>query len=125
MKRSGNGFEHRANRRTFLKKGMVAAGAATVGAGLLNGAALAFDRDDDDSPITKGDIAILRFLNAIEQVEVDLWTQYSELGGVQDNEISGVNGGNPLYMLLSRFLMAICPNISTTTPMTRLATLAS
>jgi hypothetical protein len=62
---------------------------------------LAFDqdrgRDDDRSPITKGDIAILRFLNALEQVEADLWIQYSELGGTQDNEVSGINGGNPLY----------------------------
>ena len=33
----------------------------------------------------------------MEQVEADLWIQYSELGGTQDNEVSGVNGGNPLY----------------------------
>jgi hypothetical protein len=27
-----------------------------------------------------------------------LWVQYSELGGTQDNnEVSGVNGGSPLY----------------------------
>ena len=86
-----------ANRRSFLKNGMIAAGAATVGAGLLTGGLPAFGRDDDRAPITKGDIAILRFLNALEQVEADLWQQYSELGGTQDNEVSGVNGGNPLY----------------------------
>ena len=56
------------------------------------------DRDESSDDLTQGDIAILRFLNALEQVEADLWTQYSELGGVQDNEVSGVNGGNPLYM---------------------------
>jgi hypothetical protein len=57
------------------------------------------DREDDDdrAPITKGDIAILSFLGALEQVEEDLWRQYSELGGTQDNEVSGVGGGNSLY----------------------------
>jgi hypothetical protein len=76
-------------------------GAAAMGAGFLTNSIPTFawqDDDDDGAPITKGDIAILRFLNALEQVEADLWLQYSELGGVQDSEISGVNGGNPLYM---------------------------
>jgi len=88
-----------ANRRSFMKKGLAAAGSATASAGLLASGLPVFGQDrDDDGDLTKGDIAILRFLNAIEQVEADLWLQYSELGGTQDNEISGVNGGNPLYM---------------------------
>ena len=86
-----------ANRRAFLKTGLTAAGAATMGAGLLGGGLSAFGQDHDSGDITKGDIAILRFLNALEQIEADLWIQYSELGGTQDNEVSGVNGGNPLY----------------------------
>jgi hypothetical protein len=88
------------NRRKFLQNGMFAAGAATMSAGLLGGGLSAFghDREDDDgAPITKGDVAILRFLSALEQIEEDLWIQYSELGGIQDNEVSGVNGGNSLY----------------------------
>ena len=93
-------FNRKSNRRKFLRNGMLAAGAATVGAGMLPGLP-AFGRDndekDDSAPITKGDIAILTFLSALEQIEEDLWTQYSELGGVQDNEVSGVNGGNSLY----------------------------
>jgi hypothetical protein len=93
MKKSGT-----ANRRSFLKKGMVAASATTAAGLLLNGSVFAFDGNDNAPPITKGDIAILKFLNALEQIEADLWLQYSELGGVQDNEVSGVNGGNPLYM---------------------------
>src|SRR3984893_5957433 len=97
MKQLDGLMKRPANRRSFLKNGMIAAGAATVGAGLLTGGLPAFGRDDDRAPITKGDIAILRFLNALEQVEADLWQQYSELGGTQDNEVSGVNGGNPLY----------------------------
>jgi Ferritin-like domain len=97
MKEKGSVLGTASNRRSFLRNGMVTAGAATVGAALLPSGLRAFDDDDDRAPITKGDIAILRFLNALEQVEADLWTQYSELGGVQDNEVSGVNGGNPLY----------------------------
>ena len=89
------------NRRLFLRNSMIAAGAASMGAGLLPGSLSAFagERDDDDrAPITKGDIAILTFLQALEQVEADLWTQYSELGGIQDNEVSGVNGPNAAYV---------------------------
>jgi hypothetical protein len=85
------------NRRSFLKTGIMTAGVATVGSTLLTSVpALAHD-DEDSGPITNGDIAILRFLNALEQVEADLWLQYSELGGTQDNEVSGVNGGNAPY----------------------------
>src|SRR6202140_4108613 len=96
MKKTENVFTSGTSRRSFLKNGTVA-GAATVGAGLLPSRLSAFERDDDDrAPITKGDIAILKFLQALEQVEADLWIQYSELGGTQDSEGAGVNGGNPL-----------------------------
>jgi len=40
--------------------------------------------------LTHGDAAILRFLAAAELLESDLWTQYSELGGV--------GGGNAAYV---------------------------
>jgi Ferritin-like domain len=99
-------FNCRSNRRKFLKNGMVTAGAATLSAGLMSGGLSAFgrDRDDDGAPISKGDIAILQFLSALEQVEEDLWRQYSELGGTQDNEISGANGGNSLYQAALQIL---------------------
>src|ERR1700732_2225702 len=94
-------FNRRSNRRKFLKNGMIAAGAATVGAGMLTGGLSAFgsDREEeaDRAPLPKGDFAILTFLSALEQVEEDLWTQYSELGGSQDNEVSGAKGGNSMY----------------------------
>jgi len=94
-----NDLKGPANRRSFMKKGLAAAGTATVGAGLLGKGLSLFgqDSDEDSDNLTRGDVAILRFLNALEQVEADLWRQYSELGGTQDNEVSGVNGGNPLY----------------------------
>jgi len=97
MKEKGSVLGSGSNRRSFLRNATVAAGAATMSAALLPTGLRAFDDDSDRAPITKGDIAILRFLNALEQVEADLWQQYSELGGTQDNEVSGVNGGNPLY----------------------------
>ena len=95
MKKSGSisVLKKSPSRRLFLRNGMIGAGAET------KGTLAAFARDDDHhSPITKGDIAILRFLQALETVEADLWLQYSELGGVQDNEVSGPgNAGNPNY----------------------------
>ena len=69
------------NRRSFLKKGALGAGAAAIAAGLVP-LGLAFGRTEDDGgPVTKGDIAILTFLSALEQVDADLWVQYAELGG--------------------------------------------
>jgi hypothetical protein len=71
-------------RRSFLR-GVGVAAAATV-----PGGALFADEASASSTITKGDIAILRFLAAVELIEGDLWQQYNELGGV--------SGGNPAYM---------------------------
>jgi len=73
-------------RRSFLK-GVGLAGAAVLpGSGLLASQAMA----GTVGKLTEGDIAILRFLAAVELIESDLWQQYNELGGV--------NGGNPSYM---------------------------
>jgi hypothetical protein len=80
MKKDETLIGGRKNRRSFLKNGMVAAGAMTAGVALASGSA-AFADSDDRAPITKGDIAILTFLSALEQVEADLWIQYAELGG--------------------------------------------
>ena len=121
MKESRTGFESTnpgskdektgTNRRSFLKNGMVA-GAVTVGAGLLVGSSSALAQDEKgekNGGLTKGDAAILRFLAAAEILESDLWLQYQELAGVQDNEVSTLasqlipgypsqpTGGSPLY----------------------------
>ena len=98
MKDIENVFSKSTNRRSFLKNGTMSVGAVGVGAGLLGKATPAFAREDDDhAPITRGDIAILKFLQALEQVEEDLWRQYAELGGTQDNEFTGLTGGNAAY----------------------------
>ena len=69
-------------RRSFLQKGVVSAGAATVGVGLLGNSQSAFAREDENSGgLNRGDAAILRFLQALETIEADLWRQYAELGG--------------------------------------------
>jgi hypothetical protein len=81
------------SRRSVLQGGL-AIGAGTIGAGLLNsGHAFA---QGTDRAITKGDIAILRFLAAAEILETDLWQQYNELAGIQDSEVPG-GSGSKLY----------------------------
>jgi hypothetical protein len=104
MKQLTEVLENAANRRSFLKNGMVAGAVATVGGGILGSGLPAFARETNDSTITKGDIDILRFLAAAEILETDLWEQYTELGGVQDGEESGVNGGSPAYMAALQIL---------------------
>jgi len=79
------------NRRSFLRKSVVAAGTATLGGMLLSDRAAA-----DHGGMTPGDAAILRFLAAAEILETDLWQQYNELGGIQDSEVPG-GSGNPAY----------------------------
>jgi hypothetical protein len=76
-----------ANRRSFMRRGL-GAGTATLAAGMLASSSLA--KDNESGKLSKGDAAILRFLAAAEIVESDLWIQYNELGGVQDNEVPGI-----------------------------------
>jgi hypothetical protein len=93
------------NRRSFIKNSAVAGAAATVGDGILSsGLAALGETTNKGKAITKGDIAILQFLAAAEIIESDLWEQYTELGGTQDAEEHGVNGGSPLYMTALQIL---------------------
>lgn len=105
MQKSESVIKGPANRRAFLKNGIVAAGAATVSAsGLLAGRVPGFDHEDEKrGRLTKGDAAILRFLAAAEILETDLWQQYNELGGIQDSEVPG-GSGSPLYTAALKFL---------------------
>src|SRR5271166_4000579 len=99
-------------RRSFLKTAGIA-GATLAASGLLAvnlRAQQAVEPEDEGSgSLTAGDAAILRFLAAAEIIESDLWLQYAELGGVQDNELPALasqlipgypaqpTGGNPGY----------------------------
>ena len=87
-----NGLKRRTNRRSFVKKGLAAAGTATVGAGLLSNTLSV----EASGGLTPGDAALLRFAAAAEILESDFWIQYNELGGIQDSEVPG-GSGNPTY----------------------------
>ena len=71
----------------------LAAGAGTIGAGLLSGTS---DRRSKSRRFHTGDAALLRFPAALEILEADFWIQYNELGGIQDPEVPG-GTGNPAY----------------------------
>jgi hypothetical protein len=98
-------------RRSFLKA-LGAAGAALTG-GALSGTA---SNAKENGSISKGDAALLRFAAAIELIESDLWLQYAELGGVQDDEVAKLasslipgypnkaTGGNAAYIKALQFL---------------------
>jgi len=72
------------NRRSFMKKGLLAS-TATIGAGLI--ASNAASGQVAISAPTPGDIAILRLLTAAELIEADLWQQYAELGGLTPGQL--------------------------------------
>src|SRR5438309_190632 len=89
-------METSTSRRSFLRKGLVVGGAGAIGAGLLSSGLPAFAQESSGG-LTKGDVAILRFLSAAEILETDLWQQYNELGGIQDSEVPG-GSGSPAYI---------------------------
>ncbi len=105
MKMSVNNTGHPVDRRSFMKSGLLAGGAAAVGAGLLANATSAPAQErGSDGPLSAGDVAILRFLAAAELIESDLWTQYAELGGIGDNppiEVDPNEALNPYQTALS------------------------
>jgi hypothetical protein len=72
------------DRRSFMRSGLLAGGAAAVGAGLLAKGTSA-RAQGLGGRLTPGDEAILRFLAAAELIESDLWIQYAELGGIGQN----------------------------------------
>ena len=73
------------NRRSFMRNSVLA-GAVMTGASVLDGVPSAF-AEPGKGHLTRGDAAIMRLLAAAEIIESDLWLQYAELGGVQDNEL--------------------------------------
>jgi len=96
------------DRRAFLKNGVVAGAVVTAGAAIFDCIPSAM-AEPEKRHLTRGDAAILRFLAAAEIIESDLWLQYTELAGTQDNEVSTIasqhipgypsspTGGNSAY----------------------------
>ena len=77
-------LDGRSSRRSFVGKGL-ALGAGAIGVGkLFAGGRPALAAS---GALSAGDAAILRFLAAAEIIETDLWQQYNELGGIQDDEV--------------------------------------
>ena len=92
------------SRRSFLGKSL-AIGAGTIGTGMIATNRVASAADPS---VTAGDIAILRFLSALETLETDLWQQYNELGGIQDSEVPG-GSGNAKYTAALQMLDSDMP----------------
>jgi hypothetical protein len=94
MKNMWSSMKTATSRRSFVKNGLTAASV-----GLLTNTTTAFaDQDfgERGGRLSRGDAALLRFAAAAEILETDLWVQYNELAGVQDNEVPG-GSGNPAY----------------------------
>jgi hypothetical protein len=96
MEQNKHSSKSKTNRRAFLRQGAVVGGAGALSAGLLGTGlvptSLAYAQDVKSSAVSAGDVAILRFLAAAEIIETDLWQQYNELGGIQDQEVPGGSG---------------------------------
>src|SRR5215475_8310415 len=99
--------KEKTNRRSFLKNGTVAAGAAALGTGLFTGRASAFAGPKAKSGrLTPGDAALLRFAAAAEILETDFWVQYNELGGVPNtSEVPGGSGNTPYTTAIQKLDM--------------------
>src|SRR5215475_16080045 len=84
------------DRRSFLKKGLVASGVTAASIGVLSNPLSIFaeEQEEKHGGITRGDASILRFLAAAEIIETDFWKQYNELGGIQDSEVPGGTGSD-------------------------------
>ena len=86
-----------ASRRSFMKGTVAAAGAATLGAGLLGNGVPALASEEKGGKLGFGDAALLRFAAVAEIIETDFWVQYNELSGVPNtSEVPG-GSGNKAY----------------------------
>jgi len=98
-------FEADGSRKTTLDRGFFStsgrleASVAAAGAMLTRVRSTSFGQklDYTNDSLTKGEIAILRFLTAVELIESDLWQQYDELGGA-------TTAGQNDYQLALQFL---------------------
>ena len=98
------------NRRSFVKKGLIAASAASMSAGLLTPALFGETQSHTRSlsltkhgSLASGDAALLRFVAAAEALEADFWMQYNELGGIQDSQLPQGTGNTEYTAALAAF----------------------
>jgi hypothetical protein len=98
MHQMWNSMKAEIDRRSFVRKGLSIAGAATAGAALLADSLPLGAEDDHDHSgrLNRGDAALLRFAAAAEILETDFWVQYNELCGIPDSEVPG-GTGNPAF----------------------------
>ena len=95
MKNPVSNTKRPVDRRSFIKSGgLLAGGAAAVGASLLTNGTPVFAQER--GRLNPGDVAVLRFLAAAELIESDLWQQYAELGGIGNNLPIEVNPNQQL-----------------------------
>jgi hypothetical protein len=89
------------NRRSFIRKGLLAS-TATVGAGLIASS----PASGRGSNPTRGDVAILTLLAAAELIEADLWQQYAELGGLTPGQepVETVTSFTPMNSYQAAFM---------------------
>src|SRR3984957_12959308 len=102
MEKSASTIKRSVDRRSFMKSGLLAGGAAAVGAGLLANGTSA--RAQERGRLGEGDAAVLRFLAAAELIESALSSQYAELGGIGNNppiEVAPNQAMNTYQMALS------------------------
>src|SRR3989440_1951118 len=86
---------NRLARRSFLRNLGMGAVLLAPGAALLGNASKALAANGNEKKndaLSRGDVAILKLLAAVELIEEDLWQQYNELGGV-DAPDSGYKAG--------------------------------
>ncbi len=98
MKEMNTPTDRMTSRRSLLKGAV--GGAAAVGLGALLGAMPALGADSDDTKLTAGDVAILRFLAAAEFIETDLWDQYCDLAAgnkMYGNALNKIEGELVIY----------------------------
>ena len=130
------GTQRDVGRRSFLKRGVVAAQAITLSSGFLVNGVSALGEDREKSRLSEGDASILRFLAAAEILESDLWEQYGNLvSTVVNRDFASTNpatgtrptttNGNGAYMADLQILDGYMPSTLSTIPMTNSVTRTS
>jgi hypothetical protein len=97
---AGERADRTVGRRSFLWRGVAAAGAVTAAA-TLPGAQHQALAQFSMGHLFPGDAAILRFLAAAEIIESDLWLQYNELAGLPGDNLPAGTGNDAFTQAVS------------------------